>query len=287
MTNPSGSKPNYLYAIISVTLVLILLGLFGLLVLQGQQLVKKMKEEVEIIVELKEENVEESVAELKAFLDKSLFYKEGSARFISKEEGAKMMQDEFGDAFLKLDMANPLYDVMTINMNADYVDAEEMGKIQELLRGFGFVNDVYYQESVADAIANNLQKISIGVLVAGVFFIFVAIALILNTIRLSLYANRFLIKNMELVGASWGFISKPFLKRSFWHGLLCGFLAIGALSLLLYLVFRDVPDSGELLVIPSIIALFAAILMAGVLISVLSTYYVVNKYLRMRVDDLY
>ncbi len=287
MANPSGAKPNYLYSIISVTLVLLLLGLFGLLVLQGQQLVKKMKEEVEIIVEMKEESGEVEVEELTGFLSKSSFYKESSARFISKEEGAAMMQKEFGDAFLKLDMANPLYDVVTFNMNADYVDANGMEEIKERLKGFGYINDVYYQESVADAIAANLKKISLGVLIAGLFFVIVAIALILNTIRLALYANRFLIKNMELVGASWGFISRPFLKRSFLHGMLCGLLAIGVLTLLLYLVSKDIADTNEMLSVPGIIILFGALLLLGILITVLSTYYVVNKYLRMRVDDLY
>ena len=287
MASPSGAKPNYLYSIISVTLVLLLLGLFGLLVLQGQQLVKKMKEEVEFIVEMKEDAGEVEVEELKGFLAKSSFYKEGSVKFISKEEGAEMMQEEFTDAFLKLDMANPLYDVVIFNMNAEFVEANGMEEIRERIKGFGYVSDVYYQESVADAIAANLKKISIGILAAGVFFVLVAIALILNTIRLALYANRFLIKNMELVGASWGFISRPFLRRSFLHGLLCGLLAIGILTLLLYLVFKDRPDANEMLYLPSIAILFGSLLWLGILITVLSTYYVVNKYLRMRVDDMY
>ena len=287
MAKPSGSKPNYLYSIISVTLVLLLLGLFGLLVLQGQQMVKQMKEQVEIIVEMKEGNEEKDVEELKEFLSKSDFYKNGSAHFIGKEEGAKMMQEDFGDAFLKLDMANPLYDVLIFNMNADFVSSIGMEDIKGRLRGFGQVNDVYYQESVADAIAANLKKISYGALIAGLFFILVAIALILNTIRLALYANRFLIKNMELVGASWGFISRPFLKRSFWHGLLCGLLAIGILVLLMYVVFKDMPNADDLISIPGTLLLFTALLMTGISITVLSTYYVVSKYLKMRVDDMY
>ena len=287
MAKPAGSKPNYIYSIISVTLVLLLLGLFGLLILQGQQMVKQMREQVEIIVELKEESGENEVEEIKAFLAKSDFYKEGTARFIDKEEGAKMMQNEFGDAFLKLDMANPLYDVLIFNMNADYVNSMGMDEIRDRLRGYGQVNDVYYQESVADAIGENLKKISFGVLMAGLFFIIVAIALILNTIRLALYANRFLIKNMELVGASWGFISRPFLKRSFWHGLLCGLLAISVLTFILYLLFKDVPNANEFISIPSTMFLFMALLLLGILINTLSTYYVVNKYLKMRVDDMY
>lgn len=287
MSKPSGSKPNYFYTIVSVTLVLLLLGLFGLLVLQGQQLVKSLKEQVEIIVELKEESVPEDVDDLRGRLAESPFFKPSSLRFISKEDGAKMMQDEFGDDFLKLDMANPLYDVVIFNMHAEHVHADSLRAVQASLRKLGYVNDVFYQETVADAIAENLKKISWFVLAAGVFFIFVAVALILNTIRLALYSNRFLIKNMELVGASWGFISKPFLRRSFWQGLLCGLLAILALCGILYMFYHGEPNLENTLHLPGIGILFGALLLLGILITVLSTYYVVNKYLRMRVDEMY
>ena len=114
-----------------------------------------------------------------------------------------------------------------------------------------------------------------------------AIALILNTIRLALYANRFLIKNMELVGASWSFISRPYLSRSFWQGLLCSLLAILGLAALLYFVFKDVPDMLSAINITGVAIVFACLLVLGFLIMLTSTYYVVKKYLRMRVDDLY
>jgi cell division transport system permease protein len=287
MSKPPGSKPNYVYTIISVTLVLLLLGLFGLLVIQGQQLVKSLKEQVEIIVELNEGTPPSEVSELKSQLAKSPFFKPNSFRFVSKDEGAKMMQKDFGDDFLKLDMANPLYDVVIFNMVAEHVQTDSMEIIRNDLKALTYVNDVFYQESVADAIASNLEKVSWFILIAGLFFILVAVALILNTIRLALYSNRFLIKNMELVGASWGFISRPFLKRSFWHGLISGILAIGGLSLTLYLVYRDVPDYQESLNFAGITVVFGALLTLGILITVLSTYYVVKKYLRMRVDEMY
>ncbi len=287
MAKPSSSKPNYFYSIISVTLVLLLLGLFGLIVIQGQQAVVKMKEQVEIIVELIDGNTQAHQDELMGFLEKSVFYKPESAVFISKEEGAEMMQEEFGESFLKLDMANPLYDVLTFNMNAAYMEANNIEDITSRIKGFGFVNDVYYQETVADAIASNLKKISYGVLVAGIFFIIVAIALILNTIRLALYSNRFLIKNMELVGASWNFISRPFLRRSFVHGLICGILAIIILGLIIHFVFSTALDGESMLQIPMILLLFLGLLMTGITITVLSTYFVVNKYLKMRVDEMY
>lgn len=286
MSKPPGSKPNYIYSIISVTLVLLLLGLFGLLVLQGQELVKSLKEQVEIIVELKEDATPADVDQLKGYLKDAAFYKPESLRFVSKEAGAEMMQEEFGEEFLKLDMANPLYDVVIFNMYASYVQPHTLVAMRASLREMTFVNDVFYQETVADAIDGNLRKISLAVLLAGVFFIIVAVALILNTIRLALYSNRFLIKNMELVGASWGFISRPFIRRSFWQGLLSGLLAILGLCGVLYLVYNDLPIEESLNLL-SIGTLFGALLLLGVFINVLSTYYVVKKYLRMRVDEMY
>lgn len=287
MKKPPVSKPNYFYTIVSVTLVLFLLGLFGLLVVQGQRFVETLKEQVEIIVELKPETSPAGVDSLKQYLAGSEFYKPNSVHFISKEDGTALMREEFGEEFLKLDMANPLYDVLTFNVRASWMETDSMRRVREDIRQFSAVNDVFYQESVTDAIAGNLKKVSLIVLGAGLFFIIVAVALILNTIRLALYSNRFLIKNMELVGASWGFISRPYLSRSFWHGLLCGLLAVGALAALLYFSLRNVSNLEDVLDLEGTLVVFAGLLVLGILITVTSTYYVVKKYLRMRVDDLY
>ena len=287
MKNITTHKPNYFYTIVSVTLVLFLLGLFGLLVLEGQLFIKSLKEKVEIIVELKAEATSGSVDSLQQFLAGSRFFKPHSARFISKEEGQTMMQEEFGDDFLKLDMANPLYDVLVFNVIAPWMQPDSLKLAKESFRQFSFVNDVYYQESVTDAIAGNLKNVSLMVLCAGIFFVIVAVELILNTIRLALYANRFLIKNMELVGASWSFISRPYLVRSLWHGLICGLIAVAALSGLLWLWLSHLPDMNEMLNLTGIAIIFGTLLLAGILITTTSTYYVVKKYLKMRVDDLY
>lgn len=287
MKKPPTNKPNYLYAIVSVTLVLFLLGLFGLLVVQGQQFIRTMKEQVEIIVEFKPESSPLAVDSLQQYLNGAPFYKSNSAHFISKEDGTAMMREEFGEEFLKLDMANPLYDVLTFNVRSDWMEPDSLLNMRESIRQFSYVSDVFYQESVTNAIASNLKKVSFAVLAAGLFFIFVAVALILNTIRLALYANRFIIKNMELVGASWGFISRPYLAKSLMHGILSGVLAVGALSLLLYLLIHNTGEIQDLLDFQGIAIVFGGIMLLGILLTTLSTFYVVNKYLRMRVDDLY
>jgi cell division transport system permease protein len=287
MASIPKNKPNYIYAVISVALVLFLLGVFALLALQGQQMIKMFKEQVEIIVELKEKMPVNAVDSITGVLNGSAYCKPNSVRFISREEGAAMMQKEFGEDFLKLDMPNPLYDVITFNVNAAYMQKDSMANIRNGLRQYSFVNDVFYQESVTDAIAGNLGKLSVWVLSSGLFFVIVAVALILNTIRLALYSNRFLIKNMELVGASWKFISRPYLIRSLKHGVISAMLTIGVLALIIYLIYKDAPDLQETLYLPGIGVIFAGLALLGILITVASTYFVVNKYLRMRVDDLY
>jgi len=287
MKKPPVHKPNYFYTIFSVTLVLFLLGLFGLLVVQGQQLLTSLREQIEIIVELKEESTPGQLDSLKQHLAASSYFKYNSTKFINKAEGAAMMQEEFGQDFGRLDMANPLYDVLIFNVKSDWMEADSMSMVREDIKQMPFVNDVYYQESVTTSIASNLKRLSFWVLGFGLFFVLVAIALILNTVRLALYANRFLIKNMELVGASWGFISKPYINRSFWQGVLCSTLAIMGLSVLLYLAFKDEPDLPSAINFIGVGIVFGIIFLLGFLIMVLSTYYIVKKYLRMRVDDLY
>lgn len=287
MTTQTSTRPNYFYAIISVALVLFLLGLFAIVVMQGQQMVRYFKEQIEIIVELKDGTSPADQKLVRSKLESSDYLLDNSIRFISKEEGAAIMQKEFGDEFLQLDMPNPLYDVILFRVKAEYLTPDSLSSIREGLKELPLVSDVYYQEDVTAAIGRNLKSIAFGVLIVGIFCVLVAIALILNTIRLALYANRFLIKNMELVGASWSTISKPFLRKSFFHGIISGLLAIAGIVVLGYFILNDSPELAEVIYWPGIAYVFGGILVAGAAISVLSTYWVVSKYLRMRVDDLY
>jgi cell division transport system permease protein len=281
------TKPNYFYAIISVALVLFLLGFFVLVVLQGQQVIKLSKEKVEIIVELKENTSEDLREDLSARLAKTQYVKENSIKFISKEEGAELMRKEFGEEFILLDMPNPLYDVLTFNVKSQYMQPDSLSRIREVVRELNAVSDVFYQESIADEIINNIQKLSLIALVLGIFLLFVAFVLIHNTIRLALYANRFIIKNMELVGASWDFISRPYIFRSMLHGLISGVLAIAGLVLVVISMQSLLPELGQLNDFFAFAILGISLVILGILISCISTWFVVNKYLKMRVDDLY
>ncbi len=282
------NKPNYVYTIISVSLVLFLIGFFGLILLQAQRLVQLYKERVAVMIELAEGVPQEKVEQLESELQKFPFVKSNSTEYISREEAVKLMQDDFGNDFLKLGLPNPFSDVLTFNIKATYLQADSLNQIRRTLKAqYSFITDVFYQESVVDSISVNIRRISYMMLGVGIFLIVVATVLIHNTVRLALYANRFLIKNMELVGASWEFISKPYLVRSGLQGLLSGIMAVAALALALWGIEQQVPDLKEFRNIPGLITLFSGLIILGILINLISTYYVVRKYLNMRVDDLY
>jgi len=184
-------------------------------------------------------------------------------------------------------LPNPLYDVITFNVKAAHMHPDSLKQIRTALIEREGITDVYYQESLVNDIAGNIRTIGIAALVILALFLVVAGLLIHNTVRLALYANRFLIKNMELVGATWEFISRPFLRRAMLHGLLSGALASGALLLLYLYVQADVPGLREIQDWTGMFMLFGLLLAMGMAINTISTYWVVRKYLRMRVDDLY
>lgn len=281
------SRPNYFYAVVSVALVLFALGFFGLVLLNAQLLVKTLKEQVNLTVELQQEASPSAGKALASTLQNQPYIREGSVEYVSKEEAAAMLREDFGEDFLKLDLPNPLFDVVTFNVKAQYMSPDSLANIQSAIRQDTLVAGVYYQENLVHDIASNIQALSwIALAVLGLFVV-IALFLIHNTVRLALYANRFLIKNMQLVGASWGFISGPYLQRGLWHGLLSGILA-GAGLLLLYLwVQSDVPGLRGTISWTYIGLVIVLLLLLGMVINAASTYYVVRRYLKMRVDDLY
>lgn len=281
------TKPNYIYSIISVALVLFLLGFFGLIILHAQRLMVVFKEKVNILAELEESSLQSDIDSFQMALNEYEFVKEGSVNFISKEEAVQLMQEEFGEDFLKLDLPNPFFDVITFNVKAAYLEKDSLQNIRSELLSYEAVNDVFYQESLTDNIGKNIRRLGFLALGISLFFIFVAVTLIHNTIRLALYSNRFLIKNMQLVGASWEFISRPYLLKAILQGVISSLIAIAALGLIMYWIWQDIPEVRELKDVPGYIALSVFLMAIGVLINTLSTYLVVNKYLKMQIDDLY
>lgn len=285
----SRLKPNYLYSIFSVALVLFLLGFFGLLLIQANNLVTALKERIQLLIEIEEGTTRDAIAELEEQLIKSEYSLPESVTFISKEEAAAFMesQEGFETDLVKLDLPNPYYDGISFNVKSIYLQPDSLLRIRESLKADSIVHDVFYQESLVSSVSQNVNRIGYIAFGTGIFFLFVAFTLIHNTIRLALYANRFIIKNMELVGASWEFISRPYILKALWHGFISGLIAIFALVLLMSWLQYEFAALQITQDYSWMAALFITLLCIGILINVLSTYYVVNKYLKMRLDDLY
>lgn len=281
------AKPNYLYSIISVALVLFLLGIFGLFMIHAQGVINHYKETVEIIVELKDDAAENEIFQFQKRLEGSSFTKLGSVKYVSKEDAAAIIREDFGeDEFMQFGL-NPLYNTLNFNVNSAYMNPDSLKVISENIKTEGFVSDVFYHKPLVESMSRNINRISIFVLILSGILILIAVSLIHNTIRLALYSNRFLIKNMQLVGASWGFISRPYIMTGIRNGLISGVIAMGGVALVNFFVQREIEHLNILnhLLSFSILAIF--IIALGILMSGASTYFSVNKYLKMRLDDLY
>ncbi|MEY3322404.1 MAG: hypothetical protein RLZZ417_1987 [Bacteroidota bacterium] len=282
-----GSKPNYLYAMISISLILFILGIFGFILLNTRQLISFYKENLNLIVEISETGNTKELANLKEWLTSRDFYKSGSLTYIDKEEAVQMMRKDFGEDFLKLDLPNPFLDILTFNVKEVYLEQNQLNKIKWALQKFPNVKAVYFQDSFLNSLLKNMNKFLLFTFVITLILLAVSIILIFNTLKLALHAHRFIIKNMELVGATWRFISIPFIKRSFIHGIIASILALASLSGLYIWVSGNIPELVQNLPFDKLIILAAIITFAGIFIYVFSTFIVVNRYLKMRVDDLY
>ncbi len=283
----SGRKPSHFYPTVSVALVLFVLGFFGFWLLQAGHLSKTLKENVDIIVELEDEIGDDARNEFTAQLISRPYVRPGSVRFTDRQTALRELGEDLGEDLAQLDLTNPLHDVITFNVYAATLRSDSLERISTQLRAGPAVADVYYQDNFIDRVADNARTIGLIALVAGLLFVVIAVVLIHNTVRLTLHADRFLIKTQELVGATWGFISRPYLRRALLRGFISGLLAvIGLLAMLLW-INSQVPDLRVFARPELLLPLAAGLLVLGVAINWLSNYFTIRKYLRLRVDELY
>ena len=278
-------KTNYFYSIISVALVLFLLGFFGTTLLFVKQQVDSQQEKISMMVELKEEADSAALSDLKTWLPTASFTRE--ARFVSKEEAAETMRKSLGNDYINPDMPLPFFDAYSVNLKSTCMSADSIAAISNRLKENKAVADVYMDESLISEVSKTVQKIALIAFIITALFIIVVITLIHNTIRLNLYSDRFIIKNMELVGASWGFISRPYIRRGMWNGFLSALIAVGIMATIWFFIQKEAPELNHLLQNNIFWIYIAGLILLGVLISWVSTFYVVNKYLKMRLDELY
>lgn len=281
-------RTNYFYSIIGVALVLFLLGLCGIILLFTHHQLQNERDNLSLMVELKDEADSASLEKIRLFLEGGEFTQRGTLHFVGKEEAFKKMSKQFPDetALLK-DGPLPFFNSYVLNIAPEYLVSEKIDTIQSQIRNNAAVNDVYLDKSMLSELAQNIYKLSLFGVLLALAFIIVAITLIHNTIRLHLYSDRFIIRNMELVGATWGFISKPYIRRGILNGFFSAVLAIFLLAIIWFFVQKNISNLNDLLKLPVFYIGNLVLILLGVFISYISTLYVVNKYLKMRLDKLY
>ncbi len=280
-----GIKTFYISTIFSISLVLLMVGLLGLIVLHAKNLSNFVKENIVLNVILDEQAKDADIFKLQKEIEKNPAIKD--TEYISKELAARNLSKDLGEDFIKFLGYNPLTASIDVYLRAEYATNDEIQKFTRRLKSKDFVKEVVYQESLVDLVNQNLKSISLIIVAFGGALLLIAIALINNTIRLAMYSQRFIIRSMQLVGATRGFIRKPFIITGILHGLLGALIAIAILIGALFLARNEVPDLIILEDYTEFAILFFGILSMGVLISFFSTFFAVNKYLNQHIDDLY
>lgn len=278
-------RVSYLSSIISIAMVLFMLGLFGIILINGNKLQQYLKENFQLTLFFNEGVPEADM--MKAYADIQVAAYTKKAVFVSKEQAAQKFSQEIGQDFVGFLGYNPLLPSIELFLKSNHTSPEKIKTIDVELRRNPGVQDVVYQQTILDEINKNVNTIATILIALSLVFLVISITLINNTIRLNLYARRFIIKSMQMVGATHGFIIKPFVVKSLLHGLYGGIIA----CLLLLGVLSGLPNwiSGiEILYDNTQFAmLFGVIILAGILISMASSLFSTNHYLKLKIDDLY
>ena len=274
--------------VVSISLVLFMLGLVGFIILTSGKIEAMVKENIGFSVYLSNTAKEVEIFEIQKLLDAAEYVK--STHYISEDEAVEILRKDLdpNEDFIQfLDGHNPLPASIDVIMNASYAHSDSIEWIVADLTNQPIVKEVIYSKSLVDLVNDNAKQISIFILAFGGLLFIIAIALINNTIRLTIYSKRFLIRTMQLVGATRGFIRRPFLLIGIVHGMYASILAIAMLTGALYFVRQEVPQLLEIQDFNMLGSLFCAILITGILISWTSTFFAVTKYLKLKVNELY
>ena len=285
MASGKKSKPSYAYAIIGVSVVLFLLGTLGWLVINGRSLIREFKENITVTTDFHDNVKEDKIRQFQQILEKQPFARK--ANYISKDEALSIVNKTEGDNVDVLTGMNPLFASLELNVYAEYANKDSLEKIRQFMLQSNIVREVTYPKVQVTQMNNNFRRINLILGIIAIILVVAVVILIDNTVRLAMFSNRFLIKTMQMVGATQFFISRPFDIRAIINGLISGVIAIVVLWLAIYTVENYYPELKQLHDARLLSGLMAGMVLLGILISLLSTHRSVIKYLKMHVDDLY
>lgn len=275
----------YLSSVISISLVLLLVGVASMLLVNAKSVSDYFKENMQVSVLMKQNVTDEAALEYKEDLDDARYIK--STTFISKEQGQRELAAQLGEDFLDVFETSPIPVSIDVTLDADYVSADSLEIVKAEISESPLVEEVVYQRSLVDALNANLSRIS---LILGVFIallLFISFVLINNTVRLNVFARRFTIHTMKLVGATRSFIRAPFLVQSAFQGIFAAVIAIIVLVGLLFLMRSSFAELFEIFRLDLLLVVIGIVIASGLIICLVSTYFVVNKLISLRKDELY
>ena len=275
----------YLSSVISISLVLLLVGIASLLMVNAKGVSDYFKENMQVSVMMKQTVSDEEALKFKESLDGERYIK--NTVFISKEQGQRELAQQLGEDFLDVFETSPIPVSIDVTLEAGYVSADSLEVVRAEISKSSFVDEVIYQKSLVDALNANLSRIS---LILGVFIallLFISFVLINNTVRLSVFARRFTIHTMKLVGATRSFIRGPFLVQSAFQGLFASFIAIIVLLGLMFVMRSEFEQLFEIFRMDLLLIVLGIVVAAGLTICLISTFFVVNKLISLKKDELY
>lgn len=278
---------SYITSVVSITLVLFMLGLLGLIVINARRLSDHIKENIGFEIIMNEGVKEAGILQLQKTLDASPYVK--STEYITREEATEMLTKDLGEDFIKWlgEEQNPLMPSIDVRFKAAWANNDSLAVIEKKILENSNVKELFYQKSLVHLINKNINRIGVIILGFSVLLLVIAIALINNTIRLSVYSKRFLIRSMQLVGATENFIRKPFIWSSIFQGIIGAIIALLMLSGILYLAVQNIPELALLHEMNTVLIFYAAVFVLGMAISGVSTYFAIGKYLRAKTDKLF
>jgi cell division transport system permease protein len=282
----SANRISSFSTVIGITLVLTLVGALFVFLLVTQAVTHHFKEQLTVQVMLKENAPESEVTLLKKQIEGEDY--SGEVKLTTKEEAAAIMQEELGEEFVEFLGYNPLPASIDIHVSPDFTDVNQLNSAVSSLEGNEWVEEVIYQKSLLQLVNENMAKLGLGMLVLGILFLVIAVVLIVNTIELAIFSQRFIIKSMQLVGATHWFIQRPFLRRGLWYGAISSVFAVAIILGLLLAFKEELKDVVDILMSGQRFFLLIAVVFAvGLTISWLSTAYAVRRFVRLKQDQLY
>ena len=276
---------QFITSSISTTLVLLLLWLVVFFVLAAHNLSIYVRENINFSVLISDDMKEADILKLQKRLDKEPFVKQ--TEYISKKQALKEQTEAMGTDPEEFLGYNPFTASIEIKLHSDYANSDSIAKIEKLIKKNTNIQEVLYQRELIDLVNENIRNISLVLLTLAVVLTLISFALINNTIRLAIYSKRFLIHTMKLVGASWGFIRRPFLRRNIWSGVLAGIMADAILMGAAYWLVSYEPELIRVITPEVMLLVSGSVLVFGIIITFLCAYLSINKYLRMKASTLY